>query len=169
LPKRREPVVRPEYREKVRETLNKRPKTGPWYWQKDPLNAAPEGLPQVPPAPMFRADPEVVGSPEFAQAVEMALKMAPELRGRVKRIAAAPTRAAINELGDASIPVHRMEKANLLGVFDPAKRDIYVNPLMAKVNPFDTLLHELAHVAGYGHGEETDLMEDIGGKIGPVK
>lgn len=164
--------------ELLRELLNRRPDTGVpgWSAYPDPLNAAPAGLPQVPPPPMFRNATEVIGGPKLQQSVESLLRVAPELRGKINRVQAAPTSSSMRRAMRSDIDVSDLPFSNLLGQWDPDNKSIYINPRITGdvqyggfyEDPLESIIaHEFGHAAGYGHGSKIDKLEVLGRKMAP--
>lgn len=145
--------------ELLREMLNRRPRYN------DPLNEAPEGLPQVPPAPIFRPDPQVIGGKRLQLAVQNLLKVAPEMRGRTSTVSAAPTSSAIQTAMASGLSPSLLPVSTLLGQRDPSDNSIWINPLYEDglmTDPMETTLaHEFGHAAGHRHGPEIDQIEEL--------
>ena len=158
--------------------LNTRPRTGTFGWTTvhDPLNTAPEGLPDVPPPPIFRPATEVIGGPRLQQAVESLLQAAPELRGRINKVQAAPTSGAIDLATASALKPHELPDTNLAGQWSPRSKTIYINPRSTgdmwsgglERDPVEsTLAHEFGHARGYTHGKHIDELEKLGSQMVP--
>ena len=161
-------------KEAIAGLLNRRPMTGPWR-SDDPLNIAPKDLPNVPVAPLFRQGTEVIGNARLQQAVESLFQLAPELRGRINRVQAAPTESAIDSAYESKLKPSMLPDTNMLGEWDYNRKSIYLNPSFgtnaggyALAHPLEsTLAHEFGHAANYRHGKEIDELEKLGSQMVP--
>ena len=128
-------------------------------------------LPPVSRAPMFRPQTDVRGGPEFANTVEDIFDAAPDMRGRSPNIQHGPTNAAIRSLQRSDIDPSRFANSSLLGVTDLQAgnhHEIGISPgLGGSIDKWmganslpSTIAHELGHVAGYGHGDTMDGIQE---------
>ena len=118
----------------------------------------------LPPTPsMFQPDPTVVGPPELGKLVKEMLRRSPNLVKRVKEVRMGPNSNVIGMLaydpsGNSFLPEDYPD-LNLLGMADPERGEVSLNPRLAKPDPRNTadqdlastLSHELAHMAGANH------------------
>lgn len=161
-------IQMPNDAEILRELLNRRPvqqvffpleKDGSFKYigsKEDPLNAAPEGMPHVPPAPMFRPGTLSGPDPLVAQMLERYFKIAPELRGRVSRVQVGPDRAAMERLIDSNMKPHEYDISSMMGIFDFDTRELSLNPALnkwEKMNDMSEQIKSLAKAAAEVQGK----------------
>ena len=121
-----------------------------------------EGLPKVPRAAPYQPQPQVLGQ-DLAQILDMLQKIAPYAGSNVKNIAHGPTSTWMDTMiqNDPEL-LNAPIGTNLLGLWGPNAKDIYVNPYSMpqfRVPAHTIMAHELAHSAGRKHGEGPEEAE----------
>lgn len=139
----------------LRDLLNKQDDTTPLN-----LNLFSDTLPEVKHAPPFRQEPLVIGQPKTAKTVDEILKIAPELRGKSKRILIGPDESAIRILQQEGRSPYSYGNTFLDGTHNRYTGNISVAPNQQD-NPdnsemVNTLVHELSHTRGYDDNSPTD-------------
>jgi hypothetical protein len=124
--------------------------------------------PMIVPSAPFGGQPNIVGT-ELARLYKKFRSLAPNLDTRVSNIQYGPGRVATRDLLRSNIDPTRFGMTNLLGVTDPWKGDININPSLGSPAwlrhlsltstygnspPEEILGHELAHAAGHMDEDE---------------
>lgn len=107
-------------------------------------------LPNVPRPSMFQRDPLVVGSPANATMAKNILDLDPKTKSNVSSVTFGPTKGSMDEMVRSNINPGHFEGTSLLGVYGLDNHAIGVQPGMSQKENLDTLIHEIAHAAGYG-------------------
>lgn len=116
----------------------------------------------VPPtAPMFRKDPEVWSvDPNVLKPIQHLMKIAPEIRGSVNKVEQGPSQNLMEVvLGDLKNNPENTrlydvwDRLNVLGVFNPQNKNIWLNPNTSVAKQAGVIGHEIAHAKNYNHDE----------------
>ena len=123
-------------------------------------------LPRLPPHPESWTAPQipVMGNPILANLVFLLQQREPGLGRLVSKVQPGPTEGVIRDWTRAKMPIQDFDKYDLLGAFDPKKKDIYIQPgsMLNRTptpghheddgvdNPSlqQILFHEIAHAKG---------------------
>lgn len=125
-------------------------------------------MPLYPVSP-FAPDPPVLGGPpEVSQLFQELLRRVPSLKGQIKSVQYGPNASVIQDfnesedMGGQKFLAQDFDKTSTRGLFDPVGRTIALNPRLATIPTASegTLVHEMAHAAGHGHGDKNSAYSN---------
>ena len=108
-----------------------------------------EELPKISRPAEFLPDPLVIGDQFSSVLARELLNLDPHTKSNVSHIMMGPTRGTMDRVSMDNLPIDSFMNTNLMGLYDKRNKQIAVNPRLEGADLIRTLIHEIAHAAGW--------------------